>query len=316
MARVPVTIVTGALGAGKTTLVNHLIAASGRRLAVIVNEFGEIGIDGELIESGAEELIELSSGCVCCVVRGDLIRTLRRLLDDRTFDGVVIETTGLANPGPVIQSFFADQQLAARCRLDAVVTVVDAVHFAAQLAASRDVADQVALASVILLNKCADAGDAGAVEDRVRALNPLAAVLRTDRGRVAPEAVLGTHGFDLDALGGIEGLPTEVHSHGEDDVRALCLTSEAAFDAEALQDWLETLLSVHGGEILRTKGIFHVAGEDRRLVVQAVHMLVEGDFGRAWGPGPRQSRLVFIGRGLERLDLASGFMSSTAEVLA
>jgi G3E family GTPase len=316
MNRVPVTVVTGALGAGKTTLVNHLIAASGRRLAVIVNEFGEVGIDGELIASGVEELVELNSGCVCCVVRGDLIRTLRGLLDGRDFDAVVIETTGLANPGPVIQTFFADQQLAARCRLDAVVTVVDAVHFEAQLAASHDVADQVALASVVFLNKCANAPDIDAVEVQVRGLNPLAAVHRTERGRVDPGLVFETRGFDLDAVGGLSALEHEVHAHGEAEVRAVCLSLNAPVDAEALQGWLESLLNVHGGEILRTKGIFHVAGEDRRLVVQAVHMLVEGDFAGRWPGGPRHSRVVFIGRGLEALDLEAGLRSCVAHVMA
>ncbi|MDP4992407.1 MAG: GTP-binding protein, partial [Marivita lacus] len=152
MDRLPVTVVTGALGAGKTTLVNHLIRSSGRRLAVIVNEFGDIGIDGDMIETGSEELIELTSGCICCVVRGDLIRTLRDLLaQDRQLDGIVIETTGLANPGPVIQTFYADQQLSARLRLDAVVTVVDALHGLAALE-RQDTEDQVALASVVLIN--------------------------------------------------------------------------------------------------------------------------------------------------------------------
>ncbi|WP_439523977.1 CobW family GTP-binding protein [Marivita sp.] len=310
--RLPVTVVTGALGAGKTTLVNHLIRTGDRRLAVIVNEFGDIGIDGDLIESGTEDLIELSSGCICCVVRGDLIRTLRDLLDQgRALDGIVIETTGLANPGPVIQTFYADQQLAARLRLDAVVTVVDALH-GMQALERRDTQDQVALASVILLNKSDGAPDVSPLEDRLRAINPGARLHRINRGRADPDDVLDTHSFDLDALGGPDALPdAPPHDHGPGGITALCLRETAPMDEAALERWLTDLLTVHGEDILRTKGLIRTTGDPRPLAVQAVHMLIEGD--RLDGrPAPQESKLVFIGHNLDTNALMAGFAACTA----
>ncbi|SLN64203.1 putative GTP-binding protein YjiA [Roseivivax jejudonensis] len=321
-ARLPVTVVTGYLGAGKTTLVNHLLAQDTRRLAVIVNEFGEAGIDGDLIESGDEELIELSSGCICCVVRGDLIRTLRRLLDRAAeLDGIVIETTGVANPSPVIQTFTADQVLAAQCRLDAVVTVADAHHVAAQVAEHRDAAEQAALASVILLNKASDAPDPDTAETRLRALNRFAPIHRIDRGRVDPGALLDTHGFDLDRVAErLEPLDDHDHAHGHDHVSGIgsvSLTEDTPLDPVAVEAWLTELLSVRGEDILRTKGILWAAGDERRLVVQAVHMLLEGDFTTPWEtPPPHRSRLVFIGRNLDPDALRAGLSACRARLPA
>ncbi len=311
--RTPVTVVTGALGAGKTSLVNHLIRTSGRRLAVIVNEFGAVGIDGDLIESGAEELIELNAGCVCCVVRGDLIRALRGLPAGGDFDAVVIETTGLANPAPVIQSFLADQQLAARYRLDAVVTVVDALHIGRP---AGDAADQIALASVIVLNKARGAADVAEVERLLRALNPFVPIHRAERGRIGAALVLDTHGFDLDRIGGPGALPEARHDHGPDGIAAVCLTDTAPLDAAAVERWLSDLLARRGADILRTKGILWAAGEDRQLVVQAVHMMLEGDFAAPWPAGPRTSRLVFIGRNLDTEGLQAGLCACRATATA
>ena len=322
--RVPVTVVTGHLGAGKTTLLNHVLTGDhGRRFAVIVNEFGEAGIDGELIQSGAEELIELSSGCLCCVVRGDLIRTMRDLLrrEDR-LDGILIETTGVANPSPVIQTFGADQVLAGRARLDAVVTVCDAVHIGRRLEDSADAADQVALASVLILNKVGDAADLDGTEAALRALNPHAPIHRTDRGRVAADAILGTGGYDLDRvaadLGGDDGGGHDHHDHDHDHVAAngiasMSLRTDAPLDPARLEAWLERLLMLRGADILRLKGILSVAGEDRRVIVQSVHMMYEGDHGAPWGDGPRASRLVLIGRGLDRAEIEDGFLACRAD---
>lgn len=310
--RLPVTVVTGALGSGKTTLVNHLIRNSGQRLAVVVNEFGAVGIDGALIDSGQEDLIELSSGCICCVVRGDLIRSLRGMADRLDgLDGLLIETTGLANPGPVIQTFYADRQFAGRYRLDTVATVVDAIH-ANRTLDEDDMQAQVALASTILLNKTSEAADLAGLTARLGALNPAAPIHRIDRGRADPSLVLNTHGFDLDQLGGLDALPEAAHhSHGAGGIGALCLTASGPLDATALERWLTDLLQVHGETILRTKGLIRIAGEDRPLAVQAVHMLLEGDYldDRA---APRESRLVFIGRDLDTEALAAGFAACAA----
>lgn len=325
-SRIPVTVVTGYLGAGKTTLINHLLRQEGvGKLAVIVNEFGEVGLDGALIESGEEELFELSSGCICCVVRGDLIRTLRSLTEGRPdLDGIVIETTGLANPGPVIQTFFADQLLAARLELDAVVTVADALHLPAQLEASEDAVDQLALASVILLNKSDDAADVAAIEARIRALNPFAPIHRITRGRAAPALFIGTHGFELERVPErLAALPPEDldhhhhHHHGADGISSVTVSTDRPLDAARLESWLTDYLSVHGPSILRTKGIVHAAGEHRKLVIQAVHMLLEGDLTSPWeGPGPHRSHMVFIGRNLDETALREGVLACRAQTHA
>ncbi|MDU8941785.1 CobW family GTP-binding protein [Ovoidimarina sediminis] len=322
-ARTPITVLTGYLGAGKSTLLNHILSeAPPRRFAVIVNEFGDIGIDGDLIDSGEEELIELASGCLCCVVRGDLIRTLRRLMKTAPdLDGILIETTGLANPSPVIQTFGADQQIAARTRLDAVICVADAHHIGARLADSADAADQVALASVIVLNKVTGAPDADAAEAALRTMNPHAALYRTDRGRIDPAHVIGTDSFSLDRVAA-DLAPVNDHDHDHHDhvaasgISSVSIVLDDPLDAASVEAWLERLLMLKGEQILRLKGILNIAGEDRRVIVQSVHMMYEGDHGAPWGAAPRSTKLVVIGRDLDETEIRDGLLAARAHVTA
>lgn len=301
-------------------MLNRLLAElAGRQYAVIVNEFGDIGIDGELIETGDEELIELSSGCICCVVRGDLIRGMRNLLTEKPgLDGIIIETTGLANPSPVIQTMVIDQVIGAQCRLDSVICVVDAVHIEEQLKDGADAADQIAFSDHLILNKTDDAvRPIEEIETGLRQLNPFAPITRANRADVPASAVLDRFGFDLDRIE--DQLPPEDdhdhhHDHiGETGITSVALTCAQPLDAELLEEWLQELLARRGVDILRTKGILSIAGEDRKLALQAVNMMLEGDYVGNWAGDVRLSRLVFIGRKLDRDELYDAFRKCRAD---
>jgi G3E family GTPase len=302
-------VLTGFLGAGKTTLLNRILSEDGgRRYAVIVNEFGEIGIDGDLIVRTQEELFEMSNGCVCCSVRGDLVRTLHQLLarPSGTFDGVVIETTGVAHPAPVIQTFHIDHVLKARIVLDSVTTVVDAAHIDLCLADTPAAAEQIAFADQIILNKTDLVGGAEleAVAARLRKLNPLAAIHPARRSEVDLGKLLGRRKFENEQLLRLRQFESAAH---DDGIISISLASRVPLDGEKLSSWLEDLVAVHGAHILRSKGICDLQGEGRRLVFQSVHTLLEADFQREWRPEEtRFSRLVFIGRNLDRTALAAG----------
>ena len=347
--KTPVTVLTGYLGAGKTTLLNRILSEDhGKRYAVIVNEFGEIGIDNDLIVGADEEVFEMNNGCVCCTVRGDLIRVVSGLMKRKGgFDAIIVETTGLADPGPVAQTFFVDEDVRAKTQLDSVTTVVDAKHLPLRLADSKEAAEQIAFADQIILNKTDLVTEAELVEVEraIRRLNPLAPIHRAVRSDVPLEMVLGRGSFDLARIEDLEpdflnpghGEAGHVHDedcghdhHGHDHehdhdhqdhhdhiadsgIRGVSLSAHKPMHANRVTAWLNDVLQKQGPDILRAKGILDVAGEDRRLVFQAVHMILEGDFQGQWKSGAdRYSRLVFIGRNLDEDALRAGFESCVA----
>ena len=313
MNQIPVTVLTGYLGAGKTTLLNRILTEQhGKRYAVVVNEFGEIGIDNDLVVDADEEVFEMNNGCICCTVRGDLIRILGGLMKRKdSFDGILIETTGLADPAPVAQTFFVDDDVRQRTWLDSIVTVVDARHVFQRLSDSHEALEQIAFADVLLLNKTdlVSADELEAVETRIRSINPTAIIHHTERCALDLSSVLGQHAFDLDRILAIEPdfLSEDDHEH-DDEVTSVCLRSDQPMSGIRLTGWLQDMLAERGQDILRTKGILSLDGQEKQYVVQAVHMLLEGNFTKPWDTNEsRESRLVFIGRNLDEAELRQQF---------
>ena len=313
--KVPVTVLTGYLGAGKTTLLNRILSEPhGRKYAVVINEFGELGVDNDLVIDTDEEVFEMNNGCICCTVRGDLIRIVGGLMKRRDrFDGIIIETTGLANPAPVAQTFFVDETVREKTRLDAIVTVVDARHLPQRLSDSPEAAEQIAFADVIVLNKTdlVTPEELAAVTAQLRAGNPDAKILPAERANVPIAALLDQGAFDLGRVlaGNPDFLTDDSHEHNE-DIRSLSFALDTPLDPERFNAWIGALLAERGGDLLRTKGILAFAGEDRRFAFQAVHMIADGDFTRPWQPEEKRgSRIVFIGRNLNRPQLRRGFES-------
>jgi len=309
----PVTVLTGFLGAGKTTLLNRILTERhGKRYAVIVNEFGEEGIDNDLVVDADEEVFEMNNGCICCTVRGDLIRILGGLLKRADkFDAIIVETTGLADPAPVAQTFFVDQDVADRTRLDAIVTVADAMHLDNQLGEHHEAEEQIAFADIVLLNKTdlVDGEGLGRVEERIRRINPYTKIIRTEHCGADLEEVVGLNAFSLDRVLEVEpDFLTSDHDHEHDeDVKSISLVSDIPLDLDKFQTWFGRLLQTRGQDILRSKGILDFTGENDRYVFQGVHMLMDGAPMGAWPEGPRQSRIVFIGRNLDSMGLEDGF---------
>ncbi len=310
---IPVTVLTGYLGAGKTTLLNRILSENhGRRYAVIVNEFGEIGIDNDLIVDADEEVFEMNNGCICCTVRGDLIRIIEGLMKRKDgFDAIIIETTGLADPAPVAQTFFVDDDVRARAKLDAIVTVIDARHILARLEDSHEAEEQIAFADVILLNKTdlVSSQELEQVRQRVRTINGSARLHETRNCVVPLEEVLERGAFDLERILEIEPdfLGEDDHEH-DDSITSVSLASKALIRPELFMPWLRQLTATQGQDILRLKGVLAFPDEEQRYVVQGVHMLLDGDHQRDWKPDEvRSSRMVFIGRNLDAAMLRKGF---------
>jgi G3E family GTPase len=345
MEPIPSTILTGFLGAGKTTLLNRILHEEhGLRIAVIENEFGQENIDNEiLVRDTGEQIVEMNNGCICCTVRGDLIVALNNLAQKRAageiaFDRVVIETTGLANPGPVAQTFFVDEEVGANYMLDAVVTVVDARHAMMQLDQHEEAQRQVGFADKILLSKTdlVDAAAVDALKTRLHRINPRAPIATSDFGRAPISDVLDLRGFNLNdkleidpdflradehdhdhahdhdhehgehcghdhAHGEACGHQDHHHSHHTDDIAAFVFKSERAFDPERLDQFLGSMVQVFGPQMLRYKGVLSMAGADRKVVFQGVHQIMGSDLGAKWIDGePRASKMVFIGKNLPK----------------
>jgi G3E family GTPase len=339
--QIPVTVLTGYLGAGKTTLLNRILTENhGKKYAVIVNEFGEIGIDNDLIVESDEEVFEMNNGCICCTVRGDLIRVVEGLMKrPGNFDGILVETTGLADPAPVAQTFFMDDDVKAKAKLDAVVTVADAKHLLGSLKDSPEAQEQIGFADVILLNKTdlVSKAELADVEAHIRAINPHATIHKTQRCDIALDRVLDRGAFDLDRILSLDPEFLEGHDHDHDhhdhdhdhghdhdhhhhhhhDLEGQGVSSVSlrmgTLDPKKFFPWIERLTQEQGPDILRLKGILSMKDDDERYVVQGVHMILEGNHQRKWhADEKRESRLVFIGRKLDEKALKAGLEACLA----
>ena len=311
--RIPATVITGFLGSGKTTLINRILREQhGRKLAVIVNEFGAVSIDGQLVIHDEEaQLVEFNNGCLCCTVRGDLVETLGRLQERAgTLDGILIETTGLADPAPVASTFFAADEVKAGIRLDAFVTVVDAVNLERNLAQSNEAVEQVAFSDVILINKMdlVTLETMNAIERRVRRLNPMAKIYHTVNAELDLDQILNVGAFDLVQKLEVDPAFLEDHEHEHDpSIKSFVLEEHRSIDVNRLMIWMNEMAQNRGEDLYRTKGIFYANGFHERLVFQSVRMLTTLRRDRPWEDGEtRMTQFVVIGRDLDQQEFAAG----------
>jgi G3E family GTPase len=325
-----VIIVTGFLGAGKTTLLNRILTAEhGRRIAVVVNEFGEVGIDHHLLISSDQQVVQMNNGCICCTVRGDLVRSFFELADHREkFDTVIIETTGLAEPGPVAQTLYADERIRGEFTLDGVIAVVDAKHIAAQLEESVEASEQIAFADLVVLNKTdlATADELDRIEQQIGRLNKIAKIFRTKNSEFDLDMVFALQSADLELRLGPSLAPDHdehdhehEHEHGHDhnrhahhnhlsDIMTVCIVEPGELDGMKLSVWFRSQIAAFGPNLLRMKGILNLHGDADQFLFQGVRMEFEGRPGRAWSADEqRLNRLVFIGRKLDGEAIAQGF---------
>jgi G3E family GTPase len=318
-SQIPVTVLTGYLGAGKTTLLNRILSENhGRKFAVVINELGELGVDNDLVVDADEEVFEMNNGCICCTVRGDLIRIIGGLMKRKgRFDGIIVETTGLADPAPVAQTFFVDEDVKRATKLDAIVTVVDAKHLPARLKDSSEAQEQIAFADILVLNKMdlVTEEEAAEVERLIKAINPYAEIRRSTKSDVPLDAVIGRDAFNLARI--LEKEPDflsgEDHHEHDSEVNSVSFEVSKPIDAEKFNAWISQLLQSKGQDLLRTKGILYYAGDNRRFAFQAVHMIADGDYiGEVKEGDPRKSKIVFIGRDLNRPQLRRGFEACQA----
>src|SRR5262252_4669069 len=340
--KIPVTVLTGYLGAGKTTLLNRILSEPhGKRYAVIVNEFGEIGIDNDLVVGADEEVFEMNNGCICCTVRGDLIRIIDGLMRRKgKFDAIIVETTGLADPAPVAQTFFVDENVGQKAKLDAVVTVADAKWLKERLRDAPEAKNQIAFADVILINKTdlVSEPDLREVEARIRGINPYATLHRTQRCAIPLPEVLGRNAFDLDRILDIEPSFLEDgnghdhhhdhdhdhdhhhdHDHGglkhyhDEHMQSFSVKTDKPLNPDKFFPWIQNLVAQEGPKILRCKGILSFKDDPERFVFQGVHMILDGDHQRPWQDGEeRLSRAVFIGRDMPEEMIRKGFAECVA----